>query len=29
MSLLELLDEEGIRSTTQLADTLNTSITTI
>lgn len=26
MSLLELLDEEGIRSTTQLANTLNTSV---
>ena len=26
MSLLELLDEKGIRSTVQLADTLNTSV---
>lgn len=26
MSLLELLDEEGIRSTAQLANTLNTSV---
>lgn len=26
MSLLDLLDEEGIRSTTQLANTLNTSV---
>lgn len=29
MTLLELLDEKGVRSTAQLADTLNTSVAMI